>query len=277
MWSTLALFTVLAGEIPPFELLAISFSVAFTIGLIWLQRSGKKASNSYRQPLSVWIVGVGGLFGYHFFYFMAIKNAPAVEANLIDYLWPFRIVLLSSFLPDKKLRWFHIVGALFGFTGAVLLVTRSGGGLSLSESNFTGYIFAFLCALTWSSYSVISRKFAHVSTYTVAWFCGVTMVLAWICHFIFETTVTPSLAEMFAALMLGLGPVGGAFYVWDVGMKKGDIKFLGTLAYAAPLLSTLLLILMGFADSSLHVWIACGCIIIGSLISSGKLLKLKKA
>ena len=276
LWSTLALFTVLAGKIPPFQLLAISFSIAFCIGLVWLLKSGKKAFLELKQPFSVWLIGVGGLFGYHFFYFMAIKNAPAIEANLINYLWPLLIVLLSSFLPNEKLKYYHILGAFFGFMGAVLLVMKDGGTIELNKDYLLGYTLALLCALTWSSYSVISKKFAHISTHVVSGFCGLTMVFAWICHFIFEKTVTPTMTEFLASIMLGLGPVGGAFYVWDIGMKKGDIKFLGTLAYATPLLSTLLLILMGLANSSFNVWIACGLIITGSLVSSGKYLKRKK-
>jgi drug/metabolite transporter (DMT)-like permease len=70
------------------------------------------------------MIGITGLFGYHFFYFFAIKNAPAVEANLLNYLWPLLIVLLSSFLPNERLRWFHIVGSLLGLLGAFLLVSK---------------------------------------------------------------------------------------------------------------------------------------------------------
>lgn len=274
LWATLATFTVLAGTIPAFQLLAMSFSVAFLIGIIWWSKAGWHSLRMLKQPLKVWIVGVGGLFGYHFFYFMAIKNAPAVEANLINYLWPLLIVLFSAFLPGEKLRWYHGLGAFFGFIGAALLVLGKGEGLQLGGEYSMGYIYAVLCALTWSGYSVISRLFGSVPTHVVGGFCGVTMVLAWGCHFIFEVTVVPSFVELFAAIMLGLGPVGGAFFVWDIGMKQGDIKLLGSLAYGAPLLSTLLLIVLGLAASSWSVWMACGLIIIGSLISSGEYIKL---
>lgn len=273
MWSTLALFTVLSGNLPPFELLAISFSVAFCIGLFLWTRQGKESLKHLKQPLWVWLVGVGGLFGYHLFYFLAIKNAPVAQANLINYLWPLLIVLFSAFLPNEKLRWFHVLGAIFGFIGAGLLVLNKDSSGDFVFSFSIGYVYAFLCAIIWSSYSVISRTFAHVPTSVVGGFCGVVALLAWALHFTFETTIFPSYLELLASIMLGLGPVGGAFFVWDVGMKKGDIKLLGSLSYATPLFSTLLLIIFGFAYSNTIIWIACLLIIIGSIVSSGEYLK----
>ncbi len=268
IWSTLATFTIKAGNIPPFLLLSIAFTVAFILGLLWMAKFGAKAWKSWRQPWYVWAVGVGGLFGYHLFYFLALRNAPAVEANLINYLWPLLIVIFSTFLPNERMRWFHLVGALLGFSGAVLLVAK--GSVAWESTHLIGYIYALLCALTWSSYSVISRLFGTVPTFVVAGFCGVVMAISWIMHFGFEASYTLTIWEWFAALMLGLGPVGGAFYLWDVGMKHGDIKLLGTLAYSIPLLSTFLLIVLGLAKSTPTIWIASILIVSGSIVSSLK-------
>lgn len=266
LWSTLATLTIWAGNIPPFLLLAISFSVAFLLGMIWIWRLGGGAWKSLYQPWYVWAVGIMGLFGYHLFYFLALRHAPAVEANLINYLWPLLIVILSALLPNEHLKWHHGIGALLGFAGAGLLVVK--GGVAWDDSHLLGYIYALLCALTWSSYSVVSRLFGKVPTSAIGGFCGAVMVLSWGVHFGFEPTYVPTKSELFAAILLGLGPVGGAFYVWDIGVKHGDIKLLGTLAYAAPLLSTLFLILLGFAKNTPMVWIACGLIVGGSVVSS---------
>ena len=38
-------------------------------------------AKSLRQPLVVWLVGVGGLFGYHALYFLALRFAPPAEAG----------------------------------------------------------------------------------------------------------------------------------------------------------------------------------------------------
>jgi drug/metabolite transporter (DMT)-like permease len=275
LWGSLALFSILTTNIPAFQLTAMAFFVASFIGLILLKKQNIKIKALFAVPLKVWIIGVTGLFGYHFFYFLAMKNAPAVEANLLNYLWPLLIVLFSSFLPNEKLRWFHILGASFGLIGAFLLVSK-GGSFSFDVQYMWGYVFALIAALTWSSYSVISRTLSHVPTYAVTGFCIVTVVLSTICHFIFETTVIPNQSELLGALMLGLGPVGGAFYLWDYGVKNADIKLLGSISYFTPLLSTFILVLLGYTNFTIEITLACGFIILGSFISSAKYLKLAR-
>lgn len=272
MWATLALFTASSGTAPPFQLTAMSFTIAFLIGLgLWLRKGGGILSH-LRLPGPVWVLGISGLFGYHFFYFIALRNAPAVEASLIAYLWPLLIVLFSALLPGEKLRWFHLVGAAAGFIGAGLLVTK-GTGLSFDSQYSLGYIAAIGCALTWSSYSVFSRRFGAIPTDAVGGFCGVTAVLALLCHLFFEQTVWPAGWEWLAILALGLGPVGAAFFTWDYGVKRGNIKALGAFSYAAPLLSTLLLITFGLAQASWTVVLACLFIVGGAVLAAGDFLK----
>ena len=272
LWGSLALLSILTTNIPAFQLTAMAFFIASFIGIILLKKQIIKLKELFRIPLKVWFIGVFGLFGYHFFYFLAIKNAPVVEANLLNYLWPLLIVLFSSFLPNEKLRWFHILGALFGLIGAFLLVSKD-GSFSFEIQYIWGYIFALIAAFTWSLYSVISRTFAYVPTYAVTGFCIVTAVLSTICHLIFEITVIPNQSELFGALMLGLGPVGGAFYLWDYGVKNADIKLLGSISYFTPLLSTFILVSLGYANFTLSITLACIFIILGSFISSAQYLK----
>lgn len=272
MWSTLALFTKLSGSIPPFQLTAMSFTLAFSIGLVWSARQGKGFFHHFKQPLPVWLNGVIGLFGFHFFYFMALQKAPAIEASLISYLWPLLIVLFSALLPNEKLRWYHVVGAFMGFIGAGFLVAQ-GKSLSFNPEYSLGYLSAFICAVTWSGYSVLSRKFGSIPTEAVGAFCGVTAILAALCHVMFEQTLWPEGLAWFAVLGLGLGPVGLAFFTWDYGIKHGSIKVLGALSYAAPLFSTLLLIGFGLAPASWMVSLACFLIVGGAVLAAGDLLK----
>jgi len=267
LWSTLASLSVLSSNIPPFQLTAMAFFIAFIIGLVLWKKEAKGISVHLRLPFKVWVVGVGGLFGYHYFYFLAIQNAPAIEANLINHLWPLFIVLFSSFLPNEKLRWFHVAGGLLGFVGVVVLVSK-GGGLDFETRYIDGYMYAFACAVIWATYSVVSRFFADVPTSAVGGFCGVTALLSLLCHFAFEHTIMPNLQELVAIILLGLGPVGVAFFAWDYGVKKGDIKLLGSASYFSPLLSTLMLVYFGLSNHSVTIWIACFLIMIGSMVSS---------
>ncbi|MCU0525862.1 MAG: EamA family transporter [Elainella sp. Prado103] len=268
MWSTLALLTTFSRAIPPFQLTAMCFSIAFLIGVaLWLRQGGNFLQR-LKLPLPVWLLGITGLFGYHCFYFIALSQAPAVEASLIAYLWPLLIVLFSAFLPGERLRWFHGVGASAGFVGATLLVTK-GQGFNFEPQYGIGYLSALICAVIWAGYSVLSRRFGTISTDSVGGFCGVTALLAWLCHAGFETFVMPVGLNWLAILCLGLGPIGLAFFTWDYGVKHGNIKILGALSYLAPLLSTLLLVLCGLATASWILGIACLLIVGGAILAAG--------
>lgn len=272
LWGALALFTTYTGIIPPFQLVAMTFLIAFLLAFVkWIVK-GERIDAHLRHPLPVWMLGVGGLFGYHFFYFMALKNAPPVDASLIAYLWPLLIVLFSALLPGEKLGWHHLAGTALGLGGCVLLVT-DGGRVAFDARYTLGYLSAGACALTWSSYSVLSRRFGKVPTDTVGWFCGGTAVLGLICHLVFEKTVWPTgPVEWLAVIGLGLGPVGAAFFTWDVGVKRGNIRVLGAMSYLAPLISALLLVLFGRAQASVVLAIACVAIVGGALLASKEML-----
>lgn len=266
LWSLLAALTVGSAPVPPLMLNAICFAIGGAVGLVWAASSGG-LGRLRAVPLSVYAFGTLGLFGYHALYFSALRLAPAAEAGLIAYLWPLLIVLLSGLLPGERLRPAHLLGALLGFGGAALIIT--GGSTGFQAQYAAGYGLALACALTWSVYSVVSRRFGAVPTTSVAVFCVATAILSTGLHLVFETPAWPVGPMGWAAtIALGLGPVGLAFYVWDIGVKRGDIQLLGTSSYAAPLLSTLLLVLTGLAAPSWTLAIAAVLITGGALIAA---------
>jgi drug/metabolite transporter (DMT)-like permease len=275
LWATLALFTTATGQVPPFLLLGLTFGIAFAVSLLrwlWLARRDRAHFMSiFRQPWPVWLLGIVGLFGYHALYFTALDHAPPVEASLIAYLWPLLIVLLSALLPGERLHWTHLMGGAIGLTGAVLLVLqKAGGAVAFDAQYIAGYLAALGCAFTWSIYSVMSRRFGQAPTDLVGAFCGATALLGMVAHILAgEPTIWPDDGGEWAAVVaLGLGPVGLAFFVWDYGVKRGDIKALGACSYASPLLSTILLILAGKAEATATVILACLLIIGGAVIAS---------
>lgn len=268
LWSLLAFLTAASGTVPAFQLTAVTFAIG-GLSLLILRPGAIKAM---RQPLPVWLLGVGGLFGYHFCYFFALRNAPPVEAGLINYLWPLLIVVFSALLPGERLKWQHVAGCALALGGAMLVVAR-GQGFGFDPQYTLGYGAALCAALIWSAYSVLSRRFAAVTSDAIAGFCLVTAVLAAICHLLLEQTVWPANPWQWAALIgLGLGPVGLAFYVWDIGVKRGDIQVLGAASYSAPLLSTLVLILTGYAKYSHVILVACLVITAGAVLAAKDLL-----
>jgi drug/metabolite transporter (DMT)-like permease len=274
LWSLLAVLTAATGTVPPFQLAAMTFAIGGGVGaLSWLARPD--ALHALRQPPVVWTLGVGGLFGYHALYFAALRLAPPAEAGLLNYLWPLLIVLFSALLPEERLKLAHVVGALLGFAGVVVLVSGR-ADLAMRPEYSLGYACAFAAAFVWSGYSVLSRRFGTVPTDAVAGFCLATSALSLLCHLAFETTVWPiGWSEWLALAALGAGPVGLAFYLWDIGVKRGDIRLLGVGSYAAPVLSTLFLVLAGYAEPTPTLAVACAFIVAGALTAAlaGKALK----
>jgi drug/metabolite transporter (DMT)-like permease len=240
IWSTLALAGAGLQNVPPFILLAVAFTVSGLVALVRWQ--------AWRVPVKVIVVGVAGIFGYHFLYFRAFTHAPAVEVNLINYLWPLLIVALSPLLlPGYRLSWRHILGALLGLGGAVLIAT--GGRFSPQTRYLIGYLLAGATALTWALYSLLTKRLPRFPTETVGVFCLLSGLLAWAGHFasggslVDLGALTPG--AWLALILVGLGPMGAAFYFWDAALKGGDPRTIGSLAYLTPLLSTLNLIVFG--------------------------------
>ncbi|WP_395004913.1 DMT family transporter [Cypionkella sp.] len=264
MWSFLALFTIGSAPVPPFLLNALCFAIGGGIGLIWTARRGFGVLRGVSWR--VYAFGSLALFGYHALYFTAFRLAPSAETGLIAYLWPLFIVLLSGLLPGERLGLLHVLGALMAFAGAALIVLQRSpsGGASAA-----GLGLAFLCALAWAGYSVGSKRLGAVPTESVTVFCLVTALLSLAVHLAIEPTLLPIGAfGWFSVLALGLGPVGLAFFTWDIGMKRGDIQLLGVASYAAPLLSTLALVAAGIAEPSVAILAAAVLITAGAALAA---------
>ena len=272
MWSFLALFSTAANAIPPFELAAFSFFVGGMLGATTWPFRPVVFRQLLKQDWRLWVLGICSLFGYHFIYFTAIRNAPPVEVSLIAYLWPLFLVVFSALLPGEKLRFHHVAGVVLGLIGAVLVITR-GQGLGMIGGLKLGHALAVPCAFIWSGYSILARRFGNVPTDVVSGFCLAAAALSLLSHLIFEATVWPQdILQWLAVLGLGLFPLGLAFYTWDYGLKHGDIMVLGATSYAAPLLSTLVLVMFGFAQFHWSIALACALITGGAIIAAKDLI-----
>ena len=202
-------------------------------------------------------------------------NANGISIHYAVYGQGSPVILLHGGLANtdywgnqiEALAPHHIVGALLGLIGTVLLFAGNSSGFAPGQ--VPGLIAAFVAAFVWASYSVMSRKLKSVPTDAVAGFCLATALLAAAVHGAIEVTVWPdTTAQWLAIIALGVGPVGAAFYAWDIGMKRGDIRVLGAASYATPLLSTAFLILAGFAKPSATIAIAAVLIAGGGLIAA---------
>jgi drug/metabolite transporter (DMT)-like permease len=262
LWASLASLATLLSNIPPFLLTGIGLIIGALVSIPSL-RSGL---TPWKIPLKTLLIGVYGLFGYHFMLFLALQTAPAVEANLVNYLWPLLIVLLSPiFTKSLSLNLRYVLAAFSGFAGAVLAITSGGSGFGFSSME-VGYFFALAAAVIWATYSLATTKVPRFPTPAIGLFALVSGVLAIGAHFLFEPAASISTADWLLLLVLGVGPLGGAFYLWDAALKIGDPRRIGLLAFLTPLLSTALLVVVSGNSLSWQLLLATGLIVGGALL-----------
>ena len=262
LWATLASLATLLSDIPPFLLTGIGLLIGAAVSLPAL-RSGL---TPWKIPVRTLLLGVYGLFGYHFMLFLALQTAPAVEANLVNYLWPLLIVLMSPlFTKSLKLNVRYVLAALSGFAGAVIAITYNSSAIA-SSSIEVGYLFALAAAVIWATYSLATTKVPRFPTPAIGLFALVSGFLALGAHFLFEPAATISSSDWVLLVLLGAGPLGGAFYLWDAALKIGDPRRIGLLAFLTPLLSTVLLVLVSGNSLSWQLLVATALIVGGALL-----------
>jgi drug/metabolite transporter (DMT)-like permease len=262
LWASLASLVTLLSDIPPLLLTGIGLIIGAAVSIPSL-RFGIKP---WKVPAKTLLLGVYGLFGYHLMLFLALQNAPAVEANLVNYLWPLLIVLLSPiFTKSLTLNFRYVLAAISGFAGAVIAITYNGSGLE-SLSIEVGYFFALVAAVIWATYSLATTKVPSFPTPAIGLFALVSGVLAIGAHFIFEPAAAISSSDWLLLVILGAGPLGGAFYLWDAALKIGDPRRIGLLAFLTPLLSTALLVVVSGDSLSWQLLIATALVVGGALL-----------
>jgi drug/metabolite transporter (DMT)-like permease len=262
LWASLASLATLLSNVPPFLLTGIGLIIGALVSLPAL-RSG---ITQWKIPVKTLLIGVYGLFGYHFMLFLALQTAPAVEANLVNYLWPLLIVLLSPiFTKSLSLNFRYVLAAISGFAGAVLAITSGGSGFGFSSIE-VGYFFALSAAVIWATYSLATTKVPRFPTPAIGLFALVSGVLAIGAHFLFEPAASISTGDWLLLLVLGVGPLGGAFYLWDAALKIGDPRRIGLLAFLTPLLSTALLVVVSGNSLSWQLLMATGFVVGGALL-----------
>ena len=263
LWASLAALGVSLSHVPPFLLTGIALLIGSAIavplsGLDWRQ---------WRVPPGTLALGVYGLFGFHFLLFIALRNAPPVPANLINYLWPLGMVVLAPWLlPGKRLTRRHLLAALLGFAGAALAIV-GGRGESVDAVWAWGYLLALASAFVWATYSLLTQRVPHFPTAAIGSFAAVSGVLSLLCHWWLENPVHLTAQDWGLMALLGLGPLGGAFFLWDAALKRGDAQQIGVLSFLTPLLSTLVLLVMRGESPSASVVLAAVMIVGAAVVA----------
>ena len=263
LWAMLAALGVALKAVPPFLLTG----VALVIGSMPTWPLVARRPRLWAIPARTLAMGVAGLFGFHFLLFLALRTAPPVQANLVNYLWPLFIVVLAPLvLPGMELRPTHYLAALLGFAGAAVAILGGGDGAHIPWS--WGYLLALASALIWASDSLRTRRVRAFPTAAVGLFGLVSGVLSLLCHWMREPATTPTPHEWGLLVLTGLGPLGGAFLLWDKALKLGDPRQIGILSYLTPLSSTVVLMLIGAGSFSWSIVLAAAMIVGAAWIGS---------
>jgi drug/metabolite transporter (DMT)-like permease len=259
LWSSLTLLSAGVSHLPAFFSAGVALCIGGLVGLARIRE--------WKVPFWTFALGIFGIFGYHALFFLALRHAPAVEVNLLQYLWPLLIVILSPVYLGSRLGRHHLLGAGLGLAGAALVIT--GGRLSLDLGHLPGYLLAVGAAFVWSSYSLLTKRVRPFGTGAVGGFCLASGLLALALHAL-AAPATPAVSprDWLFLVLLGLGPMGLAFYTWDAAMKRGDPRVIGALAYLTPLLSTLVLVLFGGRRLTALSGCAMGLIVAGAVVGS---------
>jgi drug/metabolite transporter (DMT)-like permease len=263
LWASLAALGVSLAHVPPFLLTGLGLLVGSLIALPLSRFDWRQ----WRVPASTLALGIYGLFGFHFLLFIALRHAPPVQANLVNYLWPLGIVVMAPlFLRGVHLAPRHVIAALVGFAGAALAIL---GGASSAEAGWAwGYVPALGSAFIWASYSLLTKRVAAFPTAAIGSFAAVSGALSLLCHVLLEPAVDLSARDIALIAALGLGPLGGAFFLWDAALKRGDARQIGVLSFLTPLLSTLTLLALRGERPSASVLLAAATIVGAAVVAT---------
>ncbi|MGL4635285.1 MAG: DMT family transporter [Beijerinckiaceae bacterium] len=261
-WGALGLLGKLVAHIPPMVVMAICFLLAGIVGLgICLMR--KTRPSLTRQTF----VSAGFITAYHLLYLASFSYAPAIEVSLLNYLWPAFLIILGNIFFGLGSGSRGLFGAGMGFFGVALLIVPN-AGFQMETKSLTGYVLAIAAAMIWAIYSNVRRKAdgdVVTSLTSICLLSGTVCLLG--AGLISPWSLKLASIDMLWISLLAAGPAGGAFFAWDYGLRHGNAALLSVLGFAAPLISTAMLIAAGFADATLQVVISAGIISIGGWIA----------
>lgn len=262
LWATSASIISMLSSLPPYEILSLSFFTAglYTIFKIIMGNEWKTLKAAYLS----WILVATGVLLQQILYIMAFNSAHPAEVDLIIYLWPSIAIVLSTIFFREKIRWYHIVSVLFGTLGIVCMTSDN---ISFSQFQW-GHLCAFLCAVSWSTFSVFSRKSApiHPNMFGIIYAVGLILIIP--LHLSYEEFIMPSITEFGLLIYYTICCTLAAFSLWTNGMQKGFSRYLILTAYIKPVVSLSLLCLLGFAEPTFYLMLATICITIAGVTTN---------
>jgi len=267
LWSLAPVLATLARHVPPLQLTALCVAVAAATTWPVARFTGTRATDRIAVPRRIWLSAPVLIIGAIGFYFLALRLAPPAEAALVTYTWPVLFVISAELAYARRVRPPSITGAALAFGGAGLVLMPSGG--AGPGVPWSGYAAAFASGSSWAMFSLLARRQSVPLTGIMPRLFGLAAAWAAAGHLLLETALWPVPPDMALTIVLiGAGPYGLAFLAWDTALRRGRSTTVGTLAYAVPVLSAVLLVATGMAAADWRLPTAAFAVVGGCIVAS---------
>ncbi|ROP62157.1 drug/metabolite transporter (DMT)-like permease [Enterobacter sp. BIGb0383] len=200
----------------------------------------------------------------------AATRHQAIEAGMVNYLWPGLTILFAILFNRQKASWLVIPGLLLAVIG-VCRVLGGDSGLNIADitrnivSSPVSYLLAFSGAIIWAAYCTVTSKYAGGHN-GITFFILLTAVSLWLKYLFSEQPpmhfTLPTLIQLaMVSIALGFG-----YAAWNTGILHGHVPVLAAASYFTPVLSSALAALMLNAPLSWGFWQGAALVCGGSLL-----------
>ncbi|MBV0891614.1 EamA family transporter [Paracoccus sp. Z118] len=259
-WGGLGALGALSATLPPCLVLGLCFAIAAGLGAAYSAAARIRLAPLHAPGV---LLAAFLLTGYHLTYFEAFHHADAIPVSLINYLWPAWLIVIGNLFFALNSGWAGYLGAAIGFAGVAVMI---GDGFDANANDVQGYGLALAGGILWATYSNLRRRARFDGIGAMVSICTLAALFCFAVALTVGEALMPSWRDMLVILLLGIGPAGGAFFLWDYGMRFGNVPLLGVMSYAAPVLSTGLMVLLGMGEPSWRMGAAVAMITLGGVV-----------
>lgn len=269
IWASLvAVVKLITEQLSPVQGIALIYSFsALYIGL----RIGLP---NIRQMSKAYLLGCGTLFvGYEILFLVSIALSQSRDEvmiiAMINYLWPPLMIVFSIFAQQLSWHWPVILGfalAVFGLTLVVNPDVLNMARLQHSlQQNPIAFGFAFIGALLWPSYSILTKRYARGQN-GVPLFFMVSVAALWLVHYLLdEPFIVPSTGLWLSLAVVG-ALVGIAYSNWNQSMQYGNMQLLIIATYFMPVISSLMSMLILNVQPQFSFWMGTSLVTLGAIV-----------
>lgn len=279
IWSTSFAFARSVQEqLCPLAGAAGIYLLGGSLGLVHMLLVQRRGRALLRMPAAYLLV-CGGLFVT---YILAVQmgigyarnRQQAIEVIVTNYLWPGLTMALSVPLLRQRARWFLAPGVLLGIAGVALAVFNGADfSVGVLRENLRlaplPYVLGLIAAVSWALYSNLSRRLAGSGQASgVPVFLLLSGLAFGVMHLLSTEQPRWSGRTALELVYAGLFPGLLAYTFWEAGMRRGRIALIVAASYVTPLLSTIISCLYLGVPMGAGLWVACGLVVVGAVLSS---------